>query len=62
MESDAKVVPDSSSWIRISIITVLLGALWYFMSTAIDIADIGRNWPKYRCSPAIVWGLSLEDF
>ncbi len=54
MESDAKVVPDSSSWIRISIITVLLGALWYFMSTAIDIADIGRNWPKYRCSPAIM--------
>ena len=54
MESDAKVVPDSSSWIKMIIATVLLGILWYFMSTAIDVAEISRNWPKYRCSPGIM--------
>ena len=50
MESDAK----ESSWFWLIFVIVLLGGLWYGLSATIDISEVSRNWPKYRCSPAVM--------
>lgn len=55
MESDAK----ESSWFWLIFTTVLLTGLWYGISGLVDIAEVSKNWPKYRCSPAVMPFASL---
>ena len=50
MESDAK----ESSWFWLIFVIVMLGGLWYGLSATIDISEVSRNWPKYRCSPTVM--------
>jgi hypothetical protein len=63
MESVANVNPEpmrdlmessQQSWYWLIFTTVLFGALWYFVNSAVDIAKISRDWPKYRCNPAVM--------
>jgi hypothetical protein len=55
MESGAEGTKlSSSSVVWIIIITLFLGFVWYSMSAALDVAEISRNWPKYRCSPSVM--------
>jgi hypothetical protein len=55
MESDAK----ESSWFWLIFTTVLMAGLWYSLAGMVDIAEVSRNWPKYRCSPAVMPFASL---
>jgi hypothetical protein len=50
MESDAK----EGSWFWLIFTVLLLAGLWYGMSATIDISEVSRNWPKYRCSPTVM--------
>lgn len=63
MESVANVNPEpiagltgesGQSWYWFIFTTVVLGALWYFINSAVDIAKISSDWPKYRCNPAVM--------
>jgi hypothetical protein len=58
MESGANVTMNKSnqmsSWGWLLIITVILGILTNILSSAADVAEISRNWEKYRCSPSIM--------
>jgi len=58
MESDAK----ESSWFWLIFVIVLLGGLWYGISATIDIAEVSRNWPKYRCSPTVMPFASMYGY
>jgi hypothetical protein len=71
MESVAQVQPTASnimiatdygSWFWLLFITGVLGIIWYFINTALDIAEVRRNWPKYRCSPSVMPFASLYGF
>lgn len=59
MESDVKETP-TLGWLIF--ITVFLAAIWYFISSAINIAEVSRNWPKYRCSPSVMPFASLYGY
>ena len=50
MESDAK----EGSWFWLIFTVLLMAGLWYGMSATIDISEVSRNWPKYRCSPTVM--------
>lgn len=56
MESTAneKILAGEPMYMWVFLITAALGTIWYFLNTAIDFAEISRNWPKYRCNPAIM--------
>jgi hypothetical protein len=45
---------NETSWTWFFFITIALSIAWYFVNTAVDIAEIKRNWPKYRCNPAVM--------
>ena len=42
------------SWFWFIFVTVILAGAWYGMNAAIDVAEISKNWPKYRCSPSVM--------
>ena len=60
MQSAAKtldeiaVATDYGSWWWFIFITVLFAGLWYAINSAVDVAEISRNWPKYRCTPSVM--------
>jgi hypothetical protein len=56
MESVAKGSQDGQTYyLRWAVLlSLVFFFMWYGLSSAIDIADISRNWPKYRCNPAIM--------
>jgi hypothetical protein len=57
MESVAKQTLSTGpqpSWVWFLFITIALGLAWYFVNSAVDFAEVSRNWPKYRCNPAIM--------
>jgi len=63
MESVANVNPEpisglmevsQQSWYWLIFVTVVFGVIWYFINSAVDIAKISSNWPKYRCNPVIM--------
>jgi hypothetical protein len=60
MQSAAKtldeiaVATDYGSWWWFIFITVIFAGLWYAINSAVDVAEISRNWPKYRCTPAVM--------
>ena len=60
MESAAKtldeieVATDYGSWWWFIFITVIFTGIWYAINSAVDVAEISRNWPKYRCVPSVM--------
>lgn len=57
MESVANVPnkPEQiKSWGWVFIITALLGGVTYFLLSAVNTAEVSRNWEKYRCNPAVM--------
>jgi hypothetical protein len=45
---------DYGSWFWFIFISVVFFIIWYGLLSLVDIAEISRNWPKYRCSPSIM--------
>lgn len=45
---------DYGNWAGFTILTFLLLGIWYFLNSAVDIVEVKRNWPKYRCSPSVM--------
>jgi hypothetical protein len=45
---------DYGDWIGFTLLTFLLLGVWYFLNSAVDIVEVKRNWPKYRCSPSVM--------
>lgn len=45
---------DYGNWAGFTILTFLLLGVWYFLNSAVDIVEVKRNWPKYRCSPSVM--------
>ncbi len=66
MEFAAKGQPpiDTTNyyWRWMFLISLLFGLIWYGLSSAIDIAEISRNWPKYRCNPTVMPFASLYGY
>lgn len=60
MESVAE--ESTTSWTWMIVITLGLSLAWYFINSAIDIAEVSRNWPKYRCSPSVMPFASLYGY
>ena len=58
MESDAK----ESTFFWLLFVIVLMIGLWYLISSAVNIAEISTNWPKYRCSPTVIPFASLYGY
>ena len=58
MESGAK----ESSFFWLLFTTFLMMGIWYLASSALDIAEISSNWPKYRCSPTVMPFASLYGY
>jgi hypothetical protein len=59
MESDASVdtilkATDYGNWVGLTLLTFLFIGIWYFLNSAIDIVEVKKNWPKYRCSPSVM--------
>lgn len=54
--------PPPTTWFWFFIITIIFGALWYGMNTIVDIEEVRKNWPKYRCSPTIMPFASLYGY
>lgn len=52
--SNIMIATDYGSWFWALFITGVLAIVWYFLNTALDIAEVRRNWPKYRCSPSVM--------
>jgi hypothetical protein len=45
---------DYGSWYWFIFITVIFLFLWYALLSVADVAEVSRNWPKYRCSPTVM--------
>jgi len=58
MESGAK----ESSFFWLLFTTILMMGIWYLACTALNIAEISSNWPKYRCSPTVMPFASLYGY
>jgi hypothetical protein len=58
MESNVK--ESSFFWLLFTI--VLMIGIWYLLSSALNIAEISTNWPKYRCSPTVMPFASLYGY
>lgn len=59
MESRAN---DTVSWIGLLLLTAVFGGLWYALNSAVDVLEISRNWPKYRCSPTVMPFASMYGY
>jgi hypothetical protein len=53
---------DYGNWAGITILTVLFIGVWYFLNSAVDIVEVKRNWPKYRCSPSVMPFASMYGY
>jgi hypothetical protein len=60
--SNIMIATDYGSWFWFLFITGILAILWYIINTALDIAEVRRDWPKYRCSPSVMPFASLYGF
>lgn len=52
--SDILKATDYGSWWWLIFWTVVLGFAWYMLNSTMDLIEVSRNWPKYRCSPMIM--------
>ena len=64
MESAAKSIPTSEGgqFFSLAIMTFVLIGVYYGISGAVDVAEVSRNWPKYRCSPQVMPFASLYGY
>lgn len=53
---------DYGSWFWFIFITVVFIFLWRGLASLVNIAEISRNWPKYRCSPSIMPFASMYGY
>jgi hypothetical protein len=60
--SNILIATDYGSWFWLLFVTGVLAIIWYFINTALDIAEVRRNWPKYRCSPSVMPFASLYGY
>lgn len=60
MESGAK--DPSTNAFALVVTTLVLAGLFYAASAAVDVAEVSRNWPKYRCTPQVMPFASLYGF
>jgi len=58
MESGA----EESSWFGLILTIGIFTGIWYGTAAVIDISEISRNWPKYRCSPSVIPFASLYGY
>jgi len=55
MESGVVSTPNpEGSYIWIVLLTVFFIALFYGVQSIANVAEIKRNWPKYRCTPSVM--------
>ncbi len=45
---------DYGDWVPLVLITFLFIGIYYVINSAVDVVDIQKNWPKYRCSPSVM--------
>lgn len=45
---------DYGDWVWFFILSFLFAGIWYFLNSAVDVVEIKRNWPKYRCTPSVM--------
>lgn len=45
---------DYGNWAGFTLLTFLFIGIWYFLNSAIDVVEVKKNWPKYRCSPSVM--------
>lgn len=63
MESAAKSVPpDGGNFLSLVILSLLLFGIFYAISGMVDVAEVSRNWPKYRCSPQVMPFASMYGY
>jgi hypothetical protein len=65
MNTDIKKIEidtDYGSWFWFIFITVIFLLIWRGLVSSIDIAEINKNWPKYRCSPGIMPFASMYGY
>ena len=64
MESAAKPIPtnEGGQFFSLAIMTFVLIGIYYAISGAVDVAEVSRNWPKYRCSPQVMPFASLYGY
>ena len=43
-----------NSWFWFFIQLILFGGLYYLIVFSMNISEVSRNWPKYRCNPTIM--------
>lgn len=45
---------SSSSYLRVTIITIIASIIGVFIAAVSGIAEVKKNWPKYRCKPQYI--------
>lgn len=53
---------DYGNWIGFTLLTFLFIGVWYFVNSAVDVVEVKRNWPKYRCSPSVMPFASMYGY
>ena len=61
-QSSVDVSTDYGSWYWFIFIVIVFGLLFYSILRFADIKEISTNWPKYRCSPAIMPFASMYGY
>ena len=61
-QSSVDVSNDYGSWYWLIFIVIVFGLLFYSILRFADIKEISTNWPKYRCSPAIMPFASMYGY
>jgi hypothetical protein len=54
-----EIESDYGSWFWFIFISLVFYLLWYGILRSLDIAEVSRNWAKYRCSPSVMPFASL---
>jgi len=63
MESGVVSKPEESgSYIWVVLLTVFFIVLFYGLQSIANVAEIKRNWPKYRCAPSVIPFASLYGY
>lgn len=53
---------DYGNWVGITLLTFLFIGVWYFLNSVVDIVEVKKNWPKYRCTPSVMPFASMYGY